>query len=66
VWILIVVCLIRQGLTPLAEGGKAIACHLFGGASRVTPHLTNSCNDFLGKMWNYFQVNGNKDKGYII
>ena len=59
-------CLIRQGLTPLAEGGKAIACHLFGGASRVIPHLTNSCNNFLRKMWKYFQEKGNKGKGYII
>lgn len=29
---------------------------------RLLPHLTNSCNDFLGKIWKHFQVNGNKDK----
>ena len=51
-----------------ADGGgrQAKACHLFGGASRVIPHLTNSCNNFLGKIWKDLQVNGNKDKGYNI
>jgi len=26
---------------------------------RLLTHLTNSCNDFLGKMWKHFLVIGN-------